>query len=149
MNYQTLREQLILDESMRLHPYVDCCAKSWRDCTCAEKGKLTIGVGRNLDDIGISKDEATILEDNDIKAAIDGLDSVFPWWRGMSDIRQHVIINMCFNLGISRLSGFKLALMAMEAGNYDEAANQMMNSKWFNQVGARAIRLVSLMRNGK
>ncbi len=137
MNYQTIREDLIRDEGIRLHPYKDTV------------GKLTIGVGRNLDDVGISKDEATFLLDNDIKVAIAGLEQLLPWWKSMSDVRQHVLLNMCFNLGISRLMGFKLALIAMEAGNYEEAANQMMNSAWFTQVGARAIRLVSLMRNGE
>ncbi len=137
MNYTVLREMLIIDEGIRLHPYTDTV------------GKLTIGVGRNLTDIGISKDEAIILLDNDIKAAIVALDGLWPWWRGMSEVRQHVLANMCFNMGITKLSGFKLALEAMEQSKYEEAANQMTNSAWFNQVGARAIRLVSLMRNGK
>jgi len=137
MNYRTLREMLIIDEGIRLKPYKDSV------------GKTSIGIGRNLDDVGITKDEATFLLDNDIKAAIESLDTILPWWRGMSEVRQHVIVNMCFNLGISKLMGFKLALEAMEAGDYETAANQMTNSAWFNQVGARAIRLVSLMRNGK
>ena len=137
MNYQALREMLIIDEAMKLHPYTD------------PEGKLTIGVGRNLSDGGISKDEALFLLDNDIKAAVTALDGLFNWWRGMSEVRQQVIVNMCFNMGIAKLSGFKMALAAMEAGKYDEAANQMMNSAWYTQVGARGIRLVSLMRNGK
>lgn len=137
MNYQAIREMLIINEGMRLHPYKDTM------------GILTIGVGRNLDQIGLSKDEALTLLDNDINAAIAALDALLPWWRGMSEIRQQVLIDMCFNMGISKLAGFKLALAAMEAGNYDDAANQMQNSAWFNQVGGRGIRDVSLMRNGK
>ncbi len=137
MNYTVLREMLMIDEGVRLHPYADTV------------GKLTIGVGRNLTDIGLSKDEVMILLDNDVKAAIVALDGLYPWWRGMSEVRQHVLVNMCFNMGITKLSGFKLALEAMEQSKYEEAANQMTNSAWFNQVGARAIRLVSLMRNGK
>lgn len=128
---------LTLDEGIRLHPYKDTV------------GKTTIGIGRNLDDVGISRDEAQFLLDNDIKAALEALDTLLPWWRGMSDVRQHVLVNLCFNMGISKLMGFKLALAAMEAGSYDEAANQMLNSAWYGQVGARAVRLVSLMRNGK
>lgn len=137
MNYQTLRESLILDEALRLKPYVDT------------KGKTTIGVGRNLTDVGISKDEAIFLLDNDIKHVIEGLDTLIPWWRGMSDVRQHVVMNMCFNMGLSKLMGFKLALSAMESGDYETAANQMLNSAWYGEVGPRAIRLVSLMRSGK
>lgn len=137
MNYQALRDMLIIDEGLRFKPYKDSV------------GKTTIGVGRNLDDVGISRDEALQLLDNDIRAAVEALDKTFPWWRGMSDVRQHVIINMCFNLGISRLAGFQKALKAMEAGDYDTAAKEMQDSEWYSQVGARAIRLVSLMKNGQ
>jgi len=137
MNYQALREMLIIDEGLKFHPYTDT------------EGKLTIGVGRNLTDIGITKDEAMFLLDNDIKAAVTALDGLFNWWRGMSEVRQQVMVNLCFNLGISTLSGFKLFLAAAERGDYEEAANQLINSHWYTQVGGRGIRLVSLMRNGK
>lgn len=145
MNYQALREELILDEGIRLHPYKDTV------------GKVTIGVGRNLDDVGISKDEAMMLLDNDIGAVLEGLDRLLPWWRGLSDVRQHVLLNMCFNMGLARLMGFKAALQAMEHGLWDLAADQMRyrdatkteETPWYKEVGARAIRLVSLMRNGK
>lgn len=136
MNYQAIRDMLILDEGIRLKPYIDTV------------GKPTIGVGRNLEDVGISKDEAMLLLDNDINGAISDLDKLLPWWRSMSDIRQQVLINMCFNLGILRLMGFKKALAAMEAADYATAANEMETSGWYHQVGGRAIRLVSLMRNG-
>lgn len=136
MNYQNLREMLITDEGLRLKPYRDTV------------GKLTIGVGRNLDDLGISKDEAMIMLDNDILAAVDALDKTFPWWRGMSEVRQRVLVNMCFNLGIHGVANFRKALAAMEAGDYTTAAKEMEDSEWYRQVGGRAIRLVSLMRNG-
>jgi lysozyme len=137
VNYQALQDQLILDEGIRLHAYTDTV------------GKLTIGVGRNLDDIGISKQEALTLLQNDVTHVVNALDGAFPWWRGMSDIRQQVLANMCFNMGIVRLSGFKNALAAMERGDYETAANEMHDSSWSNQVGDRAVRLVSLMRNGQ
>lgn len=136
MNYQALRDMLLNDEGLRLKPYKDA------------GGKLTIGVGRNLDDVGISKDEAMILLDHDISVAINSLDSVFPWWRGMSELRQQVLVNMCFNLGIHGVAGFRNALAAMESGDYESAAREMEDSTWYHQVGGRAIRLVSLMRNG-
>lgn len=137
MNYATLKEQLILDEGMRLHPYDDTV------------GKMSIGVGRNLTDVGISKDEAMILLDNDINTAINSLDKSLTWWRTMNDVRQNVLVNMCFNMGVMGLMKFKKALTAMEAGDYDTAANEMEDSAWYTQVGARAHRLCSLMRNGK
>lgn len=136
MNYQSFRDMVILDEGLRLKPYTD------------SNGHLTIGVGRNLDAVGISNDEAMVLLDNDIKAAIEVVDQIAPWWRGMSEMRQHVLVNMAFNLGY-KLAGFKRALTAMEAGAYETAADEMKNSEWYRQVGARGVRLVSLMRQGK
>lgn len=137
MNYDTLKAQLITDEGMRLRPYKDSV------------GKLTIGVGRNLDDVGISRAEADILLNNDIQVATHDLDRTLSWWRGMSDVRQNVIINMCFNMGIAKLMEFRKALAAMQAGNYGEAAAEMKNSEWYEEVGGRAIRLCSLMENGQ
>lgn len=136
MNRTELREQLIIDEGLRLKPYKDSV------------GKLTIGVGRNLDDRGISMHEAMFLLDNDIEAVEDDLDQRLPWWRGLSDARQLVIANMCFNLGICRLLGFKNTLAAIKSGDYAAAADGMLASKWAGQVGKRAHRLAKMMREG-
>lgn len=134
MNVEALKKQLILDEGLRLKPY---------KCTA---GKTSIGVGRNLDDRGISQDEAAFLLDNDIKAVEADLNRVLPWWKQMDDARQNVLANMCFNLGIARLVNFKNALEAMKRGDYEAAADHMKDSAWFKQVGARAERLVEVMR---
>jgi lysozyme len=136
VNYSALKDELIRDEGLRFKIYLDTV------------GKSTIGVGRNLSDVGISREEAMIMLDNDITAATTALDATFPWWRGMNDVRQNAIVNMAFNLGIHRLAGFKLALAAMEKGDYAEAANQMEHSEWYTQVGGRAIRLTEMMRSG-
>jgi len=56
---------------------------------------------------------------------------------------------MCFNLGIFRLLGFEQALTHMRAGHYDDAAREMLDSRWAKQVGARAVRLAALMRKGE
>lgn len=111
-------------------------------------GKLTIGVGRNLDDVGISRSEALTLLENDIARACKDLDTNLPWWRQLSDTRQQVLADMCFNLGIRRLQGFRKALEAMRAGAWYEAADQMLDSTWASQVGSRAIRLADMMRSG-
>lgn len=136
MNEQALAKQLVLDEALRLKPYKDT------------EGILTIGVGRNLIDRGISEDEALYLLSNDIKAVVADLDRCLSWWRQMSDNRQLVLANMCFNLGINRLLGFTNTLKFMALGQYDKAADGMLNSKWAGQVGNRAKRLADMMRKG-
>lgn len=136
MNKSILTRDLIADEGMRLKPYL-CPAK-----------KLTIGVGRNLDDNGISVDEATMMLENDIDVVMAQLDHKLPWWRDMTEPRQRVLANMCFNLGITRLLKFINTLEAMKHGQYDKAASGMLDSLWAKQVGKRAIRLAKQMREG-
>lgn len=136
MNRDALANQLLIDEGLKLKPYQDTV------------GKWTIGVGRNLDDVGISKSEAMMLLGADIDKVMAQLDDKLPWWSGMSDARQQAIANMAFNLGIERLLGFKNTLAAMQAGRYDEAANGMLASKWALQVGQRARRLADMMKRG-
>lgn len=136
MNKEKLTQELTRDEAKRLKPYRDSV------------GKLTIGVGRNLDDNGISEEECSFLLSNDIDKHCSELDQFFPWWRSMDEVRQRVLANMCFNLGVTRLSGFKLALNAMQKGDFLEASKQMKNSAWYNQVGNRAVRLCHMMETG-
>lgn len=137
MDRVALRELLIAHEGLRLKPYQDTV------------GKLTIGVGRNLDDKGISMHEAMLMLDHDIEAVEDDLDRRLPWWRGLTEARQLVLADMCFNLGIDRLLGFKNTLAAIHAGDYEAAAAGMLASKWATQVGKRAHRLAKMMREGK
>jgi lysozyme len=132
----TLLAELRRDEGVRLKPY---------RCTA---GKLTIGVGRNLDDVGISSDEADALLRNDVARVCSDLDARIPWWRGLDEVRQRVLVNMGFNLGISGLLGFKNTLRAVETGDYLGAAQGMLASKWAKQVGPRAERLALMMRDG-
>ena len=130
-----LRTELTRDEGLRLMPYTDTV------------GKLTIGVGRNLTDKGISEDEARILLDADIKEHLQLLDDNLEWWRTMSENRQRVLANMAFNMGKGLLS-FVNTLAAMKRGDYEVAADGMVASKWAQQVGPRATRLVKMMREG-
>lgn len=124
-----LKADLVRDEGLRLKPYRDTV------------GKLTIGVGRNLDDVGISDAEAGHLLGNDISGVLADLDRALPWWRGLSEARQRALANMCFNLGLTRLQGFKKMLAALEAGDWPAAAREALDSKWARQVGARATRI--------
>lgn len=123
------------DEGLRLKPY---------RCTA---GKLTIGYGRNLDDVGISEAEAEMLLANDI-AKVEREAERFHWYAGLNDARKAVVLNMLFNLGASSFKGFVNTIKAISAGDYDDAANRMLASKWAEQVGARAARLAQIMRTG-
>ena len=135
-NRELLIYELSRDEDVRTKPYKDSV------------GKLTIGVGRNLDDKGLSKAEINILLNNDINDCESDLDRDMPWWRQLNDNRQRVLLNMCFNLGITRLKGFKSMLRDVQNGLYDQAAVEMIDSLWAQQVGGRAVRLAKLMKNG-
>jgi lysozyme len=161
LNDEILRAELRRDEGWVVN-------KTYR-CT---EGKLSAGCGRNLDDVGILPSEtallgittadarkkgvtdrqATILLDNDIQRSKADLDRVLPWWRTLDLVRQRVLINMCFNMGIGNgakgLSSFRNTLRYIREGNYGHAADNMLASKWAGQVGARAKRLADLMRLG-
>ena len=101
-----------------------------------------------MDDKGLSKAEISILLSNDINACEADLDREMPWWRRLTDNRQRVMLNMCFNLGITRLKGFKNMLRDVQNGLYDQAAVEMLDSLWARQVGGRAVRLAKMMKNG-
>lgn len=137
MNDELLRAELVRDEGLRLKPY---------RCTA---GKLSIGVGRNLDDVGISKSEALAMLDADIERTAAELDRRLPWWRHLDEVRQRVVLNMAFNLGVSGLIGFRRTLAAISAGKFEDAASEMLRSKWAEQVGERAQRLAAMMARGE
>jgi len=136
MNSLRLAQQLVRDEGLRLKPY-RCSA-----------GRLTIGVGRNLDDRGITEAEALVLLDNDIKAFWGQLAVDLPWVAQAPEPVQEALVNMAFNLGVGGLMQFKTTLGHAQAGRYDEAAASMLASKWARQVGARARRLAAQVRGG-
>ena len=131
-----LTKQLVIDEGYKKKPYRDTV------------GKLSIGVGRNLDDKGLRADEIQLMLSNDIDESVQELAQVAPWYLQMNDVRQEVLINMHFNMGWPVLSQFKNTLAAMQRGDYDQAAQGMLASKWATQVGQRAKRLAEEMRTG-
>jgi len=136
MDPDLMKRELVRDEGLRLKPY---------RCTA---GRLTIGVGRNLDDVGITAEEADYLLENDLGRAMADLDRALPWWRGLSEARQRALVNMAFNVGLSRLLGFKAMLAALQRGDWNEAAAEALASRWADQVGARAVRIAEMMREG-
>jgi len=136
MDREQLIQELKRDEGVVLTLY-KCSA-----------GKNTIGVGRNVDDRGITEDESDYLLSNDIDLCVKELEGTFPWFQTLSDTRQRVMVNMCFNLGLSRLMGFRKFLAAMEAGEWETAGVEMLDSKWARQVGPRSTRLRDLVLEG-
>lgn len=132
----SLLEQLMRDEGCKLSPYRD------------SRGKLTIGVGRNLDDVGLRQDEAMILLQNDVARASADVLQHLPWAANLDVARRAVLTAMSFNMGCAGLLKFVHMLAAMQAGNWEEAADAALNSTWASQVGARATRLAEQIRTG-
>ena len=138
MDLTKLMEQLIEHEGLKLFPY---------RCT---SGRLSIGVGRNLNDRGITREEAMAMLQHDIdECAADCVlivgQSV---WDKLSDARQRVLVDMRFNLGPKGLRSFARTLGAISQERYGDAAAHMLESKWARQVGVRATRLAKMMRDG-
>jgi lysozyme len=129
--------QLRRDEGVKNFPYTDTV------------GKLTIGVGRNLTDVGISDEEMDILLLNDVKKVIDNLMNRLPWFRTLDEVRQAALTNMTFNLGFRGVEGFPAMLRALAQGDWDGAAAEMLDSLWAKEVGDRAVRLAQQIRTGE
>ena len=132
-----LIEQLKRHEGLKLKPY---------KCTA---DKLTIGVGRNLEDVGISEEEAEMLLQNDIQRATVQIQREFPWTTELDEVRFAALINFTFNVGIGTVSKFVNAMALLKAGSYDMAANEFLNSRWAKQVGQRAIEVTDQIRTGE
>lgn len=134
---QKLKNLLVQHESYRQFPYTDTT------------GHLTVGIGRNLIDRGISTTEAFYLLDDDILYFTSKLAHFLDFFNRLSEHRQIALIDMCFNLGLQGLLNFKKMISALARDDYDTAANEMINSKWAEQVGERATCLASIIRTGE
>lgn len=141
--------QLVLelrrDEDVRYSPYND------------SRGYLTVGVGHLITrplplpdgwTYPLTDEQVDSLLESDLAAVYAGLNSALPWWTTLNDVRQRVLCNMCFNLGLTKLLGFKNTLAAMRQGHYADAAKGMLSSAWASQVGQRAVRLANMMTTG-
>ena len=139
MNYdrEKLIDLIIYHEGLELKPY---------RCTA---GHLTIGIGRNLDDRGITEDEARFLCQNDVDIVEQELTRKLPFIVGLDDVRIRVLLDMAFNLGVPRLSAFSNMWAALEEGDYKQAAVEMLDSRWARQVGRRATNLSQMMETGE
>ena len=133
-----LLEMLKRHEGVRSHVYL-CSA-----------GYETIGVGRNISKsgLGMSADEVDYLLENDIERVIKELSSEYPWFKDLDDVRKDAMIDISFNLGATRLRGFKRALAAMEVADYKTAAKEFLDSKWSRDVKGRATELCYMIEMG-
>jgi lysozyme len=138
VNIDHIKQQLLRHEGLRNRPYHDT----------AVPPRLTIGVGRNLDDVGVFADEIELMLTNDINRAIKDLTSHIEWWNSLDEARRGILVNMTFNMGISGLLKFQKMLAALQSGDYQKAADEMTDSAWYKQVGVRALELVNQMRTG-
>lgn len=136
MNRARLSKQLEIDEGRRRRLYKDTV------------GKWTIGVGRNIEDRGLRDDEIDLMLSNDIDEAVGISRALLPNFDKLDDARQEVVTNMALNLGMTRLSGFKQFLAALMRFDFQRATAEMMDSKWYEQVGDRGKRLAYAMREG-
>lgn len=139
--------QLKRHEGLRLEAYL-CPA-----------GVLTVGYGHNcvmwpvegVEKVGdvISREKAEALLLEDVVGIAEDLDFALPWWRELDEVRQGVVLNMAFNMGVPRLKGFKRALGAMQIGDYPRAGTEMLDSAWAKQVKGRAAELARQMVLGE
>lgn len=144
MNLDFLIAELRRDEGVRYTPYTDTT------------GNQTTGVGHNLSvsplPVGwiypLSDAQVDQLLTQDLQGVFSRLDANIPWWRTLDEVRQRVVANMAFNLGVGGLLTFRNAVTDMKLGFYTAAANGMRSSIWARQVGARAQRLAQAMETG-
>jgi lysozyme len=136
MNRSSIYTQLVNDEGVRFDAYLDTL------------GHLTVGVGHKCiasDGLAfgdmITEERCEQLFNDDLDTAIYQCRQIVPTFEELPEAAQEVLVNMCFNLGAKGLSSFHKFLGALQAGDYTIAAEEMRNSKWYGQVGARAARL--------
>src|SRR5210317_1703869 len=153
-----LLKKLVEHEGLRLEVYQDSL------------GIDTIGVGRNLQDRGITKEELNALDipsidtvyehgiteadaayllENDVQIVEEELLRAHPCVDSLDSVRQLVLVDMAFNMGVPRLCKFKKMWAAIHEEKYDIAAKEMLDSRWANQVKSRAVKLANAMHNGE
>jgi len=140
MDIDKIKDMMIRHEGLRLTPY---------RCTV---NKLTLGVGRNIEDVGITKEEALFLLNNDINLCVTDLWDIFNEIDEFSEIPENiqmVLVNMRFQLGPSRFRKFKKMIAAVKESNWPEMIIQMKDSRWYKQTTNRANDLISMVRKVK
>ena len=144
MNVEKLREQLKIDEG--------CVYEIYND----HLGFATFGIGHlvresdpeNGSPVGtkVSEDRVADAFDDDIEIVLSDCNKLYPDFEDLPEEAQQIIANMMFNLGRPRLSKFVGMKRGVDAKDWNNAADEMVDSRWYRQVGARAERLVNRMR---
>jgi len=104
------------------------------------------GVSVNADTSDMLKPIAEEILRSDLFGACIDAQTVIPSFNELGSVRQEVLVNMAYNLGRTGLAGFKKMLKAVDLGDYETAADEMLDSKWAKQVKTRAVRLAQQMR---
>lgn len=125
------------NENLTLKPYHDTV------------DKLTVGYGRNLEDRGLTMAEAELLLANDVIEAHEELHTQLAFYKELSEIRQAVLMDLYHNMGLSGLLGFRNMLENLRNSQWDEAAEDLKDSRYWDQVGARAKRNYLMIRFDK
>lgn len=133
--FAAMLEDLRRDEGLRLTPYVDSL------------GVLTIGYGINLHG-GLSRAECELLLEHRAVERLGELTSVLPWFEGLDPVRQRVLLNAAYQLGVHGLLAFRKMLAFLKEGAYEKAAREMESSLWARQTPNRVARLADMMRKG-
>jgi GH24 family phage-related lysozyme (muramidase) len=138
MDRQAIQNQLAIDEGKSLNVYRD------------SKELPTVGIGHLIlpaDNLhigdSITDAQCDAFFQSDLDTAIAGAKTIFPDLDNLPEPVQDSIVNMTFNMGVNRLSGFKHFIAAVNIGDWQEAADQLIQSAWYNQVGIRAKRIVA------
>lgn len=114
-----------------------------------KSGKQTIGVGRNVEDRGVSKEESDFMLRNDVDIVLHEIKRVLPQFDAYTEIRKRALANMFFALGMTKFLGFKKMIAAIKDGRRDDAADELLDSRWVREVGQRAVRLSIMVHNGR
>jgi lysozyme len=139
-NFDKLAQQLIQEEGNVPHAYPD------------GEGYLTIGIGHLIDPRkggSITQDTIMYIFNLDVQEKVNQLDQNLSWWRNENEVRQRVMIDLCFNLGITGLLGFHNTLKHWQAGEYEQAAQGLLDSKAAQQTGKRYQKLAQMLKTGE
>jgi lysozyme len=132
-----MRAELTRDEGRRRFPYYD------------QGNRMTIGVGHDIADVGLNDACIDFILGEDIHAACADLDHNIAWWRTLDPVRQRVMVGMAFNLGWTKFAQFSRFFSAMHQARWDDAALELIASRWAVQVGDRAKRYEQMVRTGQ
>ena len=144
---ETLEEMISRHEGECAVPYDDATGKPLKPGDTLQ-GYLTLGKGHNCAK-PISARAIEVIFMDDLNEAINDVTHAFPWFHDLTTTRQRVIIDMCFNLGLPRLQKFVEFLKACELGDYETAANEILDSLAAKQAKSRYLELANMMRGSE